>query len=347
MKYYKSLTGLRFIAALMVFITHLAPRTFHPFINDFISELQIGVPIFFVLSGFLIYSRYFDNISIVKDGISHYFTNRFIRIYPLYFIVALANICWYNMNFDLSFLHITFLHGFSQKYAFNPLAHTWSLTVECTFYILIPLIFLLISKKINIYAQFLLFLIIGFLITILSNYFNSEPFWGDYKFMLLLTFFGRSFEFYAGMQLAMWINQNKVIPIMKWKATYIGIILLTLTLIFLTFIPTISFVGIFVHNIIVALGVSILLFGLINENTIINTVLSSKFFLLLGNSSYAFFLIHYGVWQRFMIKYLFIDFLLELIATILLSIILYKGIEEPLIKMYKRKRKSKEARITP
>ncbi len=342
MKYYKSLTGLRFLAALMVFITHLAPKTFHPYINNFLSELQIGVPIFFVLSGFLIYSRYYDKDSIVKNGISNYFTNRFIRIYPLYLIVTLGNIYWYNLDFKLSFLNITLLHGFFQRYAFIPLAQTWSLTVECTFYILIPLIFLLISKKISIYFHFLILLTIGFLITILSNYFDGELLWGDNKFMLLTTFFGRSFEFYAGIQIAMWINQNKVIPVVKLKATYLGMIVIASALIFLSLIPTSTYMGIFVHNIIVPTGVAIFIIGLIKEHTIINSILSSKLFLLLGNSSYAFFLIHYGVWQKFMIKYMFIDFLLEVIATILLGIFLYKFIEEPLIKMYKRKVKSKE-----
>src|SRR6516225_1675609 len=55
----RSLTGIRAVAALLVVGTHAAYGTgkeTHGYIGLLYSRLEIGVPIFFVLSGFLLFS---------------------------------------------------------------------------------------------------------------------------------------------------------------------------------------------------------------------------------------------------------------------------------------------------
>ena len=60
--YLPALTGVRALAAYLVFLHHFNP--FQPqgvtqFLHRIVLEFHIGVPIFFVLSGFLITLRYY------------------------------------------------------------------------------------------------------------------------------------------------------------------------------------------------------------------------------------------------------------------------------------------------
>ena len=89
---FDELTGIRAIAAFMVFFHHnnmFSEKKFGIFIHDFVKELHVGVTMFFVLSGFLICYRYYDNIEIRnKKWILIYIQNRIARIYPMYFIMT-------------------------------------------------------------------------------------------------------------------------------------------------------------------------------------------------------------------------------------------------------------------
>lgn len=87
------LTGLRFIAALYVFIFHVEMRwPFSPdgIIKKIISQGAIGMTIFFVLSGFLLAYQYSDRYADKKS----YFLRRFARIYPIYVVAALSTLPW-------------------------------------------------------------------------------------------------------------------------------------------------------------------------------------------------------------------------------------------------------------
>ena len=58
-----------------------------------------GVELFFVLSGFLIASRYMDN----KVSFKKYLWNRFVRIYPIYFILTLLTFVLKGFNTEFSY----------------------------------------------------------------------------------------------------------------------------------------------------------------------------------------------------------------------------------------------------
>ena len=85
---YPALTGVRAIAAYMVFIHHndiFKENIFGKLIHDFFTEFHVGVTIFFVLSGFLICNRYFEDENF---NFKNYFVKRLARIYPMYFILT-------------------------------------------------------------------------------------------------------------------------------------------------------------------------------------------------------------------------------------------------------------------
>ncbi|MBU3749260.1 MAG: acyltransferase, partial [Mycobacterium sp.] len=84
-----SLTGIRAVAALLVVATHAAYTTgkyTHGFAGLGYARLEIGVPIFFVLSGYLLFSPWVGAAATgsAAPSVRHYAGNRVRRIMPAY-----------------------------------------------------------------------------------------------------------------------------------------------------------------------------------------------------------------------------------------------------------------------
>src|ERR1700749_337634 len=78
---YPALTGIRAFGASAVFFVHL------PFQLGFTLVIDV-IPLFFVLSGFLIVYLYYENVAVKAGKLYGYFVNRFARIYPVYFLLV-------------------------------------------------------------------------------------------------------------------------------------------------------------------------------------------------------------------------------------------------------------------
>jgi len=159
--YIPALTGVRAMAAYLVFISHYCyvfDDNFPHIVQRFLGEFHIGVSIFFVLSGFLIAFRYYDNFSLTSDWFKQYLKNRVARIYPMYFLLTTAAFIAYHFTkeasvvngFDhpigLFFMNITFVRGFFDQFKFTGIGQGWSLTVEECFYFSAPLMFFAAKK---------------------------------------------------------------------------------------------------------------------------------------------------------------------------------------------------------
>jgi len=101
----ESLTGMRAVAALMVVGTHAAYGTgqvTHPYVGLLYSRLEIGVPIFFVLSGFLLFGPWMKAAATgsTPPALRRYAWRRVRRIMPAYVVTVL-----------LVFLVYQFPHG--------------------------------------------------------------------------------------------------------------------------------------------------------------------------------------------------------------------------------------------
>ena len=129
--YIPALTGVRALAAYLVFISHFSEvfdGGFPHIIQRFLGEFHIGVSIFFVLSGFLITYRYYNSFHLTKDWFKQYLKNRVARIYPMYFLLTIAAFVYYFITKDpaitnnsgnpiaLLILNITFLRGFFYQF---------------------------------------------------------------------------------------------------------------------------------------------------------------------------------------------------------------------------------------
>ena len=142
LNYFNALTGLRAIAAYMVYAHHFNPIPKNYVLWNIVNEMHIGVTIFFVLSGFLIAYRYFDSSNF---NFRNYIINRFARIYPMYFILTTLTflpLLYHDINnLHIYIYNISMLRGFFENFLFSGVAQGWSLTVELTFYLLAPIFY--------------------------------------------------------------------------------------------------------------------------------------------------------------------------------------------------------------
>src|ERR1700690_330488 len=152
---FPALTGIRAIAAYMVFCHHYIGTCGNGIFFSFVKEFYTGVTIFFVLSGFLIYYRYSKSATLKKSFLVDYFKNRFARIYPFYFLIVAFSAIIYSyspnnqsiaIQFLILVLQLTFIRGFFDAYKFIGVGQGWTLTVEESFYSLFPFLISAIRK---------------------------------------------------------------------------------------------------------------------------------------------------------------------------------------------------------
>ena len=98
-----ALTGLRFVAAALILVPHAIDWLGHfsnsDITNYFVFLTMYGMPLFFVLSGFVIHYNY-RNLFVTRPvgrATSEFAAARFARLFPLYFCLLLASICADNL----------------------------------------------------------------------------------------------------------------------------------------------------------------------------------------------------------------------------------------------------------
>jgi len=142
----------RAIGAVAVLTTHAAiwagDYTRNGTWGTLLARLDVGVAIFFVLSGFLLSRPHFARAAVEQPapGVGRYLWKRALRILPVYFLaVALAlTFIQANQNLDTRTRVITvfMLNTFLEPANPAGLSHMWSLAVEMTFYLGLPLLML-------------------------------------------------------------------------------------------------------------------------------------------------------------------------------------------------------------
>ena len=315
--YIPALTGVRALAAYLVFISHyydVFGDVFPHIVQRFLGELHIGVSIFFVLSGFLITFRYYNNFHLTGNWFKQYLKNRVARIYPMYALLTICAFVYYFITKDpaitkgndnpvwLMIMNITFIRGFFYQFWDTGIAQGWSLTVEECFYFSAPIIFLIAKKYNKFYLQPIILTAFAVVMVSIFSRVNWHGFFGNVPFVMLFTFFGRCFEFFVGVQLARIVLSRGFARTNKITYTYIGFLLMMLCVLVMAFQPVPagwaagveSNTGIIVNNYFLCLAVALFFYGILTENTLFKKVLALPFVELLGKSSYIFYLIHLG-----------------------------------------------------
>ncbi|KAA1250070.1 acyltransferase [Mycobacterium simiae] len=164
-----SLTGIRAVAALLVVGTHAAYTTgkyTHGYWGLVSSRMEIGVPIFFVLSGFLLFRPWVQSAMTAAPppSLSRYARHRVRRIMPAYVVVVLIAYViyhyrtagpnpghsWMGLLRNLTLTQI-YTDGYLGSYLHQGLTQMWSLAVEAAFYLALPflayVLLVVISKR--------------------------------------------------------------------------------------------------------------------------------------------------------------------------------------------------------
>jgi peptidoglycan/LPS O-acetylase OafA/YrhL len=153
-----SLTGIRAVAALLVMATHAAYTTGkypHGYVGLVYSRMEIGVPIFFVLSGFLLFRPWVDAAASggPPPSVRRYAWHRVRRIMPAYVVTVLVAYALYHFRMagpnpghtPMGLLrNLTLTQIYTDYYLFTylhqGLTQMWSLAVEVAFYVALPLL---------------------------------------------------------------------------------------------------------------------------------------------------------------------------------------------------------------
>lgn len=198
------INALRAIAVILVILFHFKVSNFR---GGF-----IGVDIFFVISGFLMFEIIFRSLKENTFSIKKFVLNRANRIIPpLFFMMLMINIIgWFfllpfdyvqlikhslsSLTFTSNYLYMMESGYFDSISIEKPLLHTWSLSVEWQFYILLPILVALIYKK---KALIKLFPFIIFLLMLLSFLYSNYLVNIDRDFNYY-SIFSRSWELLFG-----------------------------------------------------------------------------------------------------------------------------------------------------
>ena len=341
--YRPEIDGLRAIAVTSVILYHaqITILGYQPFRGGF-----IGVDIFFVISGYLITSIILKELLITGlFSFKHFYERRIRRILPALLFVMLVSlpIAWmyllpssfvdfsksilYSIGFSSNF----YFHGIGQQYGATdallvPFLHTWSLSVEEQYYILFPIVLLIIFKFFK--EHIIHILIFSFVVSL------GLAEWGSNNYTSATFYFlhTRMWEILAGSILAYFEitkgHRNKY-KILNLLLPTLGIILIGYSILYFKdqSTPHPSF-----YTLIPVLGVCLIIW-FSDKNEIFTKLLSSKLLVSIGLISYSLYLWHYPIFAfdriiEFSNEEILKKILLGIII-LLFSIVSYYFIEKP------------------
>lgn len=233
---------LRLLAALQVAFSHASlglriPTDWLPeFVETLLTQALPGVPIFFVISGFLISASWESNSGA-------YFRNRFLRIYPALWVCLGISIVTAAVFGGVNFLRIDAVPWLAAQLTigqfYNPVFlrdygvgvlnwSLWTIPVELQFYLLLPLLysgFRLHERRGNFEIMFLV------LVSVCTSYYFGTvhtPLADSFALKLLaISIAPYLYMFLLGVLLQR--NFKSLAPYVKgrapiWTITYVGVV---------------------------------------------------------------------------------------------------------------------------
>lgn len=152
-RHFGSLDGLRFICIGAVLWHHSAARLVTGEGKSLLSRGFTGVDFFFVISGFLITTLLLrERARTGRISLRGFYWRRILRIIPIYFLVVTAVCCYFVLAkgrtdlLDVVPFYYLFLSNYLTTHVPN-LSITWSLSVEEQYYVLWPLLLVLVRPR--------------------------------------------------------------------------------------------------------------------------------------------------------------------------------------------------------
>jgi len=282
--------GLRCLAILPVVLFHLQVHLF--------NGGYVGVDIFFVISGYLITAIVARDIRADRFSFVRFYERRVRRIAPALvamlacvsvvavWLLAPIDLKQYGVSLVATLFSFSNLYFWTQSSYFSPtffklLLHTWSLSVEEQFYLVLPITIFLLRNRWNRMRGVL---IVIFLVSFAISCWMSEK-------MPTAAFFApwsRVWELLIGSLLALFPTSSKFS-----KATYniLGIVGLVMTLwAMIRFGNVVRFPA--PLAIVPCLGAALMIFSG-EHGTVVGRVLSWPPFVFVGRISYSVYLVHW------------------------------------------------------
>ena len=291
----RDIDGPRALAVIPVVLFHYG---FGAFSGGF-----VGVDVFFVISGFLITSIIHREISAGRFSFVDFWARRARRIIPALSVVLAATLLvgWLlltphdysqlgrTVRYQAMFIsNILFMRQdgyFNPASDFKPLLHTWSLSVEEQYYIIFPLLMVLITRFFRHWRLMLLgLLLVSFALNIWSV--SRAP---DSAFFLLPM---RAWELLCGAMLAVIpVSQVKLRPWVYQSVSLAGLAAILIAV--CGFDRSTPFPG--WAALLPVLGATALIWSNGQAQTLVGKVLSTPPLVAVGLISYSLYLWHWPV----------------------------------------------------
>jgi peptidoglycan/LPS O-acetylase OafA/YrhL len=175
-----------------------------------VSEGQLGVSLFMVLSGFIFVSGLLGR----RWSVPQFFYNRFVRIYPLYvFLIVLAVGLYPQTSTGALLQALVPIAGFSPTDTYagtvNSTGVIWTVVVEVQFYLLFPFLMRWVEqRRFWLLGRIVLLMIILRLLAMVA---------GDVDMGRIgYTIWGHLDEFICGM-VAAWLFRNRSDVVHRWR----------------------------------------------------------------------------------------------------------------------------------
>lgn len=348
-----ALTGLRFLAAVVVVGFHFFPES-TGLARHFFQHGFIGVNLFFLLSGFILTYTYGDNPGRITGSRSDFWIARLARVYPVYLlalILFIPIVALWGKNPTgiraLSGLLSLFLLQAWGPFELNLAAiwnpPGWSLSVEAFFYLVFPASFGFMS---NLKQRHLVFFGVAAWALSLTSVVHFLIVGVADKSMLFNPLL-RLPEFILGI-VACLIWQRRQTQVFDRLAPAMA----TLSFFALTVAMFAPINNAWYANGVLTPVMALLICSLACQNGMLSHALSHRSLVLLGASSYSLYILHWPLWMAFCygIEKLRIVsvitpavFFSYLMLSIAVAVFCFKCIEDPLSKKI-RKRLSQHAR---
>ncbi len=160
------LDGVRAIAATLIVVHHVgftsgATSRTGAWYGPLLGRFDIGVPIFFVLSGFLLYRPFAASLLAGGEApaAKGFWWRRFLRVFPAYWValvlmavlgaIAVGGIVGFVVSFLLVHSYHPGTFAPDKYYAISGITQSWSLVAEIMFYALLPLWHGLVAGRFN------------------------------------------------------------------------------------------------------------------------------------------------------------------------------------------------------
>lgn len=281
----KTIEVARGIAALLVVFFHatgiIGLEKYYgevPF-DGFFEFGDAGVDFFFVLSGFIIYyssSKYLGRLS----GLRQYLVRRFLRIYPIYWIVALVLLPVSIFVFGHAISPATALADLlllpRDGMPFIPVA--WTLKHEILFYALFGLFFIHVRVAMAAFVLWQAAIVAAYV----GNVYVLSPF-------MELILSPHNIEFFLGVLVAIYCRKNA--PLSTWLLP-LGLLLWSVAMaIDMSSAPAVSEDATYLFY---GVASAVVILGLVAVERV-KECSCDRVGLLLGEASYSIYLVHFAV----------------------------------------------------